>query len=162
MIIASRKNHAAASTGVRSSVRVLVACYLLGGAFSCALAGQSDQYGQGRREEAPREQQAVRDNRIEQRAQQRGGESRYVEQRQAEPGRADPGRAEPRQPDSRQADPGRSDPRAYDNRRAQPAQDPGHADVLKRNSRMTPDERRDLRRQINEAGQDIYATPPRR
>ncbi|MET0267013.1 MAG: hypothetical protein ABW202_15525 [Duganella sp.] len=28
--------------------------------------------------------------------------------------------------------------------------------------RMTADERRDLRRQINEAGQDVYALPPRR
>ncbi len=35
-------------------------------------------------------------------------------------------------------------------------------DAAKRNSRMTPEERRDLRRQINEAGQDIYARPPGR
>jgi len=32
----------------------------------------------------------------------------------------------------------------------------------RRTGRMTPDERRDLRRQINEAGQDIYSNPPRR
>lgn len=31
-----------------------------------------------------------------------------------------------------------------------------------RGGRMTADERRDLRRQINEAGQDVYALPPRR
>ena len=141
MIIASQKKHAAASARVRFSVRVLLACYLLGGAFSCAMAGPQEQYAQaGRRDEAPREQQ--RDNRNEQRGQQRGGESRYVEQRQADPGRADP----------RQTDP----------RRAQPAADQGHPEGARRNSRMTPDERRDLRRQINEAGQDIYATPPRR
>lgn len=35
-------------------------------------------------------------------------------------------------------------------------------DAARRNGRLTPDERRDLRRQINEAGQDIYSTPPRR
>jgi hypothetical protein len=27
--------------------------------------------------------------------------------------------------------------------------------------RMTADERRDLRRQINEAGQEVYSRPPR-
>lgn len=32
----------------------------------------------------------------------------------------------------------------------------------RRGARMTADERRDLRRQINEVGQDIYARPPRR
>jgi hypothetical protein len=32
----------------------------------------------------------------------------------------------------------------------------------RRTGRMTPDERRDLRRQINEVGQDIYSNPPRR
>jgi uncharacterized membrane protein YebE (DUF533 family) len=31
----------------------------------------------------------------------------------------------------------------------------------RRNGRLTPEERRDLRRQINEAGQDIYANNPR-
>lgn len=41
-------------------------------------------------------------------------------------------------------------------------QGPDHADGNHRGSHMTPDERRDLRRQINEAGQDIYALPPRR
>ena len=37
-----------------------------------------------------------------------------------------------------------------------------NAEMSRRMSRMTPDERRDLRRQINEVGQDIYANPPRR
>ncbi|WP_342117695.1 hypothetical protein [Pseudoduganella sp. OTU4001] len=32
----------------------------------------------------------------------------------------------------------------------------------RRMGRMTPDERRDLRRQINEAGQQVYSLPPRR
>ena len=35
-------------------------------------------------------------------------------------------------------------------------------DVSRRVERMTPDERRDLRRQINEAGMEVYALPPRR
>ena len=34
--------------------------------------------------------------------------------------------------------------------------------VPQRPGRMTPEERRDLRRQINEAGQDIYINAPRR
>ncbi len=35
-------------------------------------------------------------------------------------------------------------------------------DAFRRGGRMTPDERRDLRRQINEAGADIYQNKPRR
>lgn len=56
--------------------------------------------------------------------------------------------------------------RADDNRRrleAQQAQSAQNAsDAGSRPSRMTPDERRDLRRQINEAGSDIYRNTPRR
>jgi hypothetical protein len=37
-----------------------------------------------------------------------------------------------------------------------------NAEMSRRVGRLTPDERRDLRRQINEVGQDIYANPPRR
>jgi hypothetical protein len=37
-----------------------------------------------------------------------------------------------------------------------------NAEMNRRVGRLTPDERRDLRRQINEVGQDIYANPPRR
>jgi hypothetical protein len=50
------------------------------------------------------------------------------------------------------------DGRADEQRRAMQER----ADASRRNGRLTPDERRDLRRQINEAGQDIYSTPPRR
>lgn len=35
-------------------------------------------------------------------------------------------------------------------------------DAFRRTGRLTADERRDLRRQINEAGQDIYREPPKR
>ena len=51
----------------------------------------------------------------------------------------------------------RRDSRGEEQRRAMQER----ADAVRRNGRLTPDERRDLRRQINEAGQDIYATPPR-
>jgi len=36
------------------------------------------------------------------------------------------------------------------------------ADAQRRSGRLTPDERRDLRRQINEAGVDLYPNTPRR
>ncbi|MFC3378054.1 hypothetical protein ACFOLJ_19655 [Rugamonas sp. CCM 8940] len=63
--------------------------------------------------------------------------------------------------DPRQLDPRTYEARAEEQRRAM--QDASHnAEVNRRVGRLTPDERRDLRRQINEAGQDIYATPPRR
>ncbi|WP_229427121.1 hypothetical protein [Massilia atriviolacea] len=58
--------------------------------------------------------------------------------------------------------------RAEDNRRrlesqqAQQEQNAQSADAARRGSRMTPDERRDLRRQINEAGSDLYRNAPRR
>ena len=37
-----------------------------------------------------------------------------------------------------------------------------NAEAQRRSGRMTPDERRDLRRQINEAGVDLYPNTPRR
>jgi hypothetical protein len=37
-----------------------------------------------------------------------------------------------------------------------------NAENNRRSGRMTPDERRDLRRQINEAGMDLYPNTPRR
>lgn len=48
--------------------------------------------------------------------------------------------------------------RADDQRRQQEAQN----DSSRRGGRLTPDERRDLRRQINEAGMDIYPNRRRR
>lgn len=53
----------------------------------------------------------------------------------------------------------RYEPRA-DERRQQADRS---ADAQRHSGRLTPDERRDLRRQINEAGVDLYPnTPPRR
>ena len=37
-----------------------------------------------------------------------------------------------------------------------------NAEAQRRSGRLTPDERRDLRRQINEAGVDLYPNTPRR
>jgi hypothetical protein len=37
-----------------------------------------------------------------------------------------------------------------------------NVEMNRRMGRMTADERRDLRRQINEAGQEVYALPPKR
>jgi hypothetical protein len=54
----------------------------------------------------------------------------------------------------------RSFERAEERRRIM--QESGNADMSRRVDRMTPDERRDLRRQINEAGQEIYVRPQRR
>lgn len=57
------------------------------------------------------------------------------------------------------------DPRAYearvDEQRRRAQMDNGNQSD-RRGGRLTPDERRDLRRQINEAGADIYPNTPRR
>ncbi|THC46188.1 hypothetical protein [Massilia sp. Mn16-1_5] len=59
----------------------------------------------------------------------------------------------------------REQQRAYEEQRRQAAQmqqsDPNR-DGGRRGGRLTPDERRDLRRQINEAGMDIYPNAQRR
>jgi hypothetical protein len=63
-----------------------------------------------------------------------------------------------------QRDP-RFDPRSFDGREADERrqQDQGMRQEARRSSgRLTPDERRDLRRQINEAGMDLYPHPSRR
>ena len=86
------------------------------------------------------------------------------QQQQVQPANRDqpPPRAEraPAQPPQQQ----RADPRQYDShasddqhRQAQ-QQDQG----ARRGGRLTPDERRELRRQINEAGVDLYPNTPRR
>jgi hypothetical protein len=62
-----------------------------------------------------------------------------------------------------------NDARAYEardeqRRQAQMQQEQANrnAENMRRSGRMTPDERRDLRRQINEAGVDLYPANPRR
>ncbi len=54
------------------------------------------------------------------------------------------------------------DARSFDTRVEEQRRASEGADSSRRTGRMTPDERRDLRRQINEVGQDIYSNPPRR
>lgn len=71
------------------------------------------------------------------------------------------GRPEARQPDNRQIDPRSYEARAEEQRRAM-QEASRNVELNRRVGRMTPDERRDLRRQINEVGQDLYANPPRR
>jgi hypothetical protein len=51
------------------------------------------------------------------------------------------------------------DPRAEEQQRRQAAQ---QQEQGRRGGRLTPDERRELRRQINEAGVDLYPNAPRR
>lgn len=68
------------------------------------------------------------------------------------------------QPVQRAADPRQADPRSFEGRaeeqrRAMEAAT-RNAEMGRRTGRLTPDERRDLRRQINEVGQDLYANPP--
>lgn len=52
--------------------------------------------------------------------------------------------------------------RAEDQRRAMQQEQNAQNDSGRRSGRLTPDERRDLRRQINEAGMDIYPNRQRR
>jgi hypothetical protein len=57
----------------------------------------------------------------------------------------------------------RDDARGYDDQRRAPQYQQDQREQPhdgRRSGRMTPDERRDLRRQINEAGMDLY--PPKR
>jgi len=80
------------------------------------------------------------------------------------PQRADPQRAQQRPADApRQLD--QRDPRSYEARaeeqRRAMQESSRNAEMSRRTGRLTPDERRDLRRQINEVGQDLYALPPR-
>ena len=119
----------------------LVCTCLLGAVMHPAWAESGGQ--NGRRDEGFRE--ATRNaSRDAQRVQQ---EQQQAQQFQAQP---------------RRAQDDRGDPRAYDARPEEQRRTMQNAEPGRRSGRLTPDERRDLRRQINEAGQDIYAAPPRR
>jgi predicted lipid-binding transport protein (Tim44 family) len=120
--------------GAAALLRRLAACCLIGvAAMSVAHAGPRDR---------------DRDNNDNQPQQQRGyaRAERQAEQRQ---------RADERQP--RQYDARAEEGRRYQQEQQQQA---AQNDNGRRGGRLTPDERRDLRRQINEAGADIY--PSRR
>lgn len=130
-----------ASSRVRAAFgSALVCTCLLGGAMHPAWAESGGQYS--RRDDGFRE--ATRNaSRDAQRAQQEQQAQQFQAQSR-------------REQDNRGAD-----PRAYD-ARADQRRDMQSLEPARRSGRLTPDERRDLRRQINEAGQDIYAAPPRR
>lgn len=73
----------------------------------------------------------------------------------------DPRQLQPRQERSGERDPRSFEARSEEHRRM--LQDStNNAEMSRRVGRMTADERRDLRRQINEAGQEVYAIPPKR
>jgi hypothetical protein len=58
------------------------------------------------------------------------------------------------------------DPRSFEARAEEQRrimeENSSNVEMNRRMGRMTADERRDLRRQINEAGQEVYALPPKR
>jgi hypothetical protein len=107
----------------------------------------------------------------DQRVQQdpRAVDPRAVDPRAVDPRAVDPRAMDPRAMDPRAVDPRalpppreqRFDPRTFDSREVEDRrrQEQG-ARATHHSSRLTPDERRDLRRQINEAGMDLYSRPP--
>ncbi len=71
--------------------------------------------------------------------------------------------AQARQDEKRQFDAREFEARSQERRRdMQQEQQNKEAEAFRRSGRLTPDERRDLRRQINEAGNDIYPNGRRR
>lgn len=132
MNIITQKIHAAPSA--RVSARAFFATLVLSTVVVCAMFAASLAHAQNQPPPRRDEQQQMQAQRYEQ-VQRSSNDTRLREQRDA-----------------------RSfDTRAEEQRRASEG-----ADASRRTGRMTPDERRDLRRQINEVGQDIYSNPPRR
>jgi len=79
-----------------------------------------------------------------------------------DPPRKEETRAQPAQPNQRaERDPRSFEARAEEHRRTM-QESANNAEMTRRVGRMTADERRDLRRQINEASQEVYSLPPRR
>ncbi len=93
----------------------------------------------------------------EQRAAQRAADAQQRQQMAPAPQRQD-------ERSQRQFDSRAFEARAEEQRRALQMQQEQNAqnNEFRRSGRLTPDERRDLRRQINEAGADIYQNKPRR
>jgi hypothetical protein len=98
------------------------------------------------------------------------GPQRAAQQERREQARQLPVQQQPRQADSMRNDTRQFDPRAFEARaeehrrmlQARQEQNANSQEAARRGGRLTPDERRDLRRQINEAGIDLYANPKRR
>jgi hypothetical protein len=147
MNIALTKIYAAASANScgRSSLvrRVALGCALAWSGAAFADAGQNERAERdAQRAQAAQAQQAPRNE------------------------RAAPPQARPPEPArERQFDSRAFEARAEEQRRQlqmQQEQNAHNADAFRRSGRLTPDERRDLRRQINEAGMDLYRNTPRR
>ena len=114
--------------------RIAAVCLIASAAMSSAVAGPRDRDERAAQAQA----QAQRDS------------NRYE-------------RVQPRQDERRQFDSRSFEARADEQRRSlQMQQEQSNQESFRRSGRLTPDERRDLRRQINEAGQDLYPSPPRR
>jgi len=160
-IVDHKKIHAAASASfcVRISMGSLLVCAGLLGSSLAHADGDHDDQRSRRDEHAPaREVQRDAQRDAPRERQQQGAPVQGAPQQGAPQQRqADQQRPAEQQ---RQLDPRSFEARAEEQRRA--VQEAGHnAEVNRRMGRMTPDERRDLRRQINEVGQDLYANPPR-
>ena len=99
----------------------------------------------------------------------RDGQRRGPPQQQQQPSNREQPRAERMAPpqqqpqyqqrEQRQVEPRQFDARVEEQRRQAAQQEQG---AQRRPGRLTPDERRELRRQINEAGIDLYPNTPRR
>ena len=150
MNIAPKSIHAPASVQSVRPVRLrgrhaFVRALVLGCAMACA--SMTAFAGQDRERE--------RDGRnLQQQAQQ------PQQPQQVQPSRdVAPPRAERAAPPPQRVDPRQGDAHAYDEQRRQAQQqDQGS----RRGGRLTPDERAELRRQINEAGVELYPNAPRR
>jgi hypothetical protein len=132
---ASNINQAAKTAGqvARRALRAALACALVLGTGAAYAQQYGDrQYGDRRDDQSVQQQQGGRGD--------RGGRFQLP----------------PQDRDQRQAE-----ARAFEEQRRQQQQyQQDQRDARRNSGRMTPDERRDLRRQINEAGMDLY--PPKR
>ncbi|MES2152299.1 MAG: hypothetical protein V4508_21170 [Pseudomonadota bacterium] len=154
MNIVHDKKHAAASAPFCGRYclvrRVVFGCALCCASLAPALAGPAEKEREApQRNGQAHERVPARENVRTERPQQQPAA------RPAEAARSDP----------RQFDPRSFDARADEQRRMQQAQQDQatrNNEAFRRSGRLTPDERRDLRRQINEAGLDIYPNTPRR
>jgi hypothetical protein len=128
-------NHAGTKAGrlARGALRSVLACALVFGATGAAFAQQYGDRQYSERHDDPSQQQ-------------QSGRGEHGARFQLPPQDRDP----------------RNDARAYEEqqRRMQQQYQQEQRDSRRGSGRLTPDERRDLRRQINEAGIDLY--PPRR
>ena len=136
MNIFTKKIHAAPSAAVAARSPSLVLSAFAVCSLLCASLAQAQNHPPPRRDEQQQMQtQRYEAQRYEQVQRSNSNDTRLREQRDA---------------------------RSFDTRVEEQRRANEGADASRRTGRMTPDERRDLRRQINEVGQDIYSNPPRR